>query len=128
MSSSKVEARHSAHDGHAGAATAHPAADAAVADGEAANVAIHDLVAEVQDLLSQLAHVADPDIARLRARLTGTLATAKRSIVQSGQGIRRRTRAVVRGGDAYVRHNPWQAVGIAAVAGAVVGLLAFRRK
>ena len=29
--------------------------------------------------------------------------------------------------DAYVRSNPWRAVGIAAVAGALIGFLASRR-
>ena len=88
---------------------------------------VHDLMADVQDLLGQLAHVADPDIARLRTKVTETLATAKRSVTDGADQIQRHARDVVRVGDTYVRNQPWQAVGIAAVVGALVGVLVARR-
>jgi len=88
---------------------------------------VHDLLANIQDLLGQLAHVADPDIARLRARLTETLSSAKRAVTSGSEHVRRQVRAGVRGGDAYVREQPWQAVGIAAAAGLLIGFLVAKR-
>ena len=88
---------------------------------------IRDLMTDVQDLLGQLAHVADPDIARLRTKVTAALATAKRSVTDGAEHVQRSAREAVRAGDTYVRDQPWQAVGIAAVVGAVVGVLLARR-
>jgi ElaB/YqjD/DUF883 family membrane-anchored ribosome-binding protein len=122
MNSGKVDTRQATPDGHAGTAEHHAAAAPTPGD-----EAVHDLVADVQDLLSQLAHVADPDIARLRVRVRDTLAAVRQSVARSGAAVRSGTRDVVRGSDRYVRHNPWQAVGLAAAAGAIVALLASRR-
>jgi ElaB/YqjD/DUF883 family membrane-anchored ribosome-binding protein len=88
---------------------------------------VHNLLADIQDLLGQLAHVADPDIARVRARLLDTLATARRAVTDGSEQIRRQVRNGVRGGDAYVRNQPWQAVGIAAAAGLLIGFLVAKR-
>ena len=88
---------------------------------------VHNLLADIQDLLGQLAHVADPDIARLRSRVSETLTTAKRAVAAGSDQVRRQVRAGVRGSDAYVRSQPWQAVGIAAVAGLLVGFLVAKR-
>jgi ElaB/YqjD/DUF883 family membrane-anchored ribosome-binding protein len=88
---------------------------------------VHNLLADIQDLLGQLAHVADPDIKHLRVRLTETLNSAKRAVTEGSEQIRRQVRAGVRGGDAYVREQPWQAVGIAAAAGLLIGFLVAKR-
>ncbi len=84
---------------------------------------IQNLLADIQDLLGQLAHVADPDIARVRARLAETLATARRAVTEGSKQVR----AQIRAGDTYVRDQPWQAVGIAAAAGLVIGFLFGKR-
>lgn len=88
---------------------------------------VHNLLADIQDLLGQLAHVADPDIARVRARLSESLATARRAVAEGTEQVRTQVRNGVRGGDAYVRNQPWQAVGIAAAAGLLVGFLVAKR-
>ncbi len=88
---------------------------------------VHSLLADIQDLLGQLAHVADPDIARVRARLSESLATARRAVTEGSEQVRAQVRSSVRSGDAYVRNQPWQAVGIAAAAGLVIGFLVAKR-
>ena len=88
---------------------------------------VHHLLSDIQDLLGQLAHVADPDIARVRARLTESLATARRAVAEGSEQVRAQVRSGVRGGDAYVRNQPWQAVGIAAAAGLLIGFLVAKR-
>jgi ElaB/YqjD/DUF883 family membrane-anchored ribosome-binding protein len=85
------------------------------------------LIADVQDLLSRLAHIADPEIARVRAKVEQALATAKRALADGTDRVQRRAKNAMSTGDLYVRDNPWQAVGIAAAAGLVVGVLVARR-
>jgi ElaB/YqjD/DUF883 family membrane-anchored ribosome-binding protein len=82
-----------------------------------------DLTADVQNLLGRIAHVADPEIARLRARIERRLAIAKKTLADGTDRVQRHAKDV----DSYVRDRPWQAVGIAAAAGLVVGFLAARR-
>jgi ElaB/YqjD/DUF883 family membrane-anchored ribosome-binding protein len=88
---------------------------------------IRNLTADVQDLWSRLAHVADPEIARLRAKVGRSLVRAKRTLAGGTARVQRHAKNAMTAGDSYVRDNPWQAVGIAAVAGLVVGLLVARR-
>ena len=88
---------------------------------------VRDLMADVQDLLGKVAHVADPEIARLRAKVEGGLATAKQAFATGADQVQRTGRAAAAAGDDYVRTQPWQAVGIAAVAGLLIGFLAGRR-
>lgn len=88
---------------------------------------VHNLLADIQDLLGQLAHVADPDIARVRARLVETLTTARRAVSEGSKQVRTQVRNGVRSGDDYVRNQPWQAVGFAAAAGLVIGFLVAKR-
>jgi ElaB/YqjD/DUF883 family membrane-anchored ribosome-binding protein len=88
---------------------------------------VHDLMAHVQDLLGQLAHVADPEIARLRAKVSKALETTTRAVTNGSQRVQRHTKDAIRAGDAYVRDQPWQAVGVAAVVGLIAGILVARR-
>jgi ElaB/YqjD/DUF883 family membrane-anchored ribosome-binding protein len=85
------------------------------------------LMADMQDLLGRVAHLADPEIARLRARVEHGLATAKRAFADGTDRVQRHAKDVMNAGDGYVRDQPWQAVGIAAAAGVVVGFLFARR-
>ena len=86
-----------------------------------------NLMADVQDLLGRIAHLADPEIARLRARVERGLVTAKNTLADGTGRVQRHAKDVMNAGDGYVRDQPWQAVGIAAAAGFVVGLLVARR-
>jgi ElaB/YqjD/DUF883 family membrane-anchored ribosome-binding protein len=88
---------------------------------------IRNLTADVQDLLSRLAHVADPEITRLRAKVERALATAKRTLADGTDRVQRQAKNAMTVGDLYVRDRPWQAVGVAAAAGLVVGFLVARR-
>ena len=53
---------------------------------------ISDLMADVQDLLGRVAHVADPEVIRLRAKVADALSTAKASIAQGSDSVRRHAR------------------------------------
>jgi ElaB/YqjD/DUF883 family membrane-anchored ribosome-binding protein len=88
---------------------------------------VGNLIADVQDLLSRLAHVADPEISRVRAKVEQALTTAKRALADSTDRVQRQAKNAMSVGDLYVRDNPWRAIGIAAAAGLVVGVLVGRR-
>ena len=103
------------------------ASDAAKRLRNAGGQEVRDLMADVQDLLGQVAHVADPEIARLRTKVEGGLATARKALTTGADQVQKAGRDAMADGDDYVRDQPWQAVGVAAVAGLLVGFLVGRR-
>lgn len=86
-----------------------------------------DLMSDVQALLGRVAHVADPEIARLRAKLEHGIAAARLNSESRLNQVRRRAVDAVSAGDGYVRDRPWQSIGVAALAGVIVGVLVGRR-
>src|SRR5271166_2823419 len=86
-----------------------------------------NLTADVQNLLGRIAHVADPEIARLRAKIERGLATARKTFADGTDRVQRHAKDAMTAGDSYVRDRPWHAVGIAAAAGLIVGFLVGRR-
>ncbi len=88
---------------------------------------LSNLIADVEDLLQKVAHVADVDVARLRERVQGKIATAKDTLAAGGKRISETAREAAGATDKYVRRSPWQAVGLAALTGAAVAYLFSRR-
>jgi ElaB/YqjD/DUF883 family membrane-anchored ribosome-binding protein len=103
------------------------AGDAAQKVREIAGQEVRTLLADVQDLIGRVAHVADPEIARLRTRIEGGLATTRKALADGTDQVQRQARAALATSDRYVHEQPWQSVGIAAVAGLLVGFLVGRR-
>jgi ElaB/YqjD/DUF883 family membrane-anchored ribosome-binding protein len=88
---------------------------------------VQNLVADVEDLLKKVTNTSDADVAKLRARVQERIGSIKDSLAASSQRLTRTARAAASSTDDYVRESPWQAVGIAALAGALVGYLLSRR-
>jgi len=63
----------------------------------------------------------------VRQRMTDRLAHARRSLAETEALLLEKGRAAAKGADTYVKENPWNAVGIAAGAGFVLGLLVRRK-
>ena len=104
--------------------------DASEGAGNIKNVAtaeVKNLIADVEDLVARIADLKDADVARLRNRVTRAVSSAKDSLTEHADTLRRQARRVASTADDYVHDSPWQAVGIAALVGAVVGILAARR-
>jgi ElaB/YqjD/DUF883 family membrane-anchored ribosome-binding protein len=55
------------------------------------------------------------------------LGAAKSALADSASQVRDQARQLTKTTDSYVRDNPWQVVGIAAVVGVVLGVLMSRR-
>lgn len=81
------------------------------------------LVADAETLLANAGEDADEETTKLRARL--------RSALEESQDLYHRARDSAREQidvcDNYVCSHPYHAIGIAAAAGAIVGMLAVRR-
>jgi ElaB/YqjD/DUF883 family membrane-anchored ribosome-binding protein len=85
------------------------------------------VVADAEELLRATASQAGEKAAAARARIEASLATAKVKLSEAEQALLEKTKQAAKATDEYVQENPWQAVGIAAVAGLVLGVLIARR-
>ena len=93
----------------------------------AANQEVRKLIADVEELIRRVADAADPELARLRAKVESTVATTKRAISDGTEQVQRQAKDAFEASDRYVRDQPWEAIGIAAIAGLAIGLLVGRR-
>jgi ElaB/YqjD/DUF883 family membrane-anchored ribosome-binding protein len=93
----------------------------------AASGEIKNLISDVEDLMARIADLKDADVVRVRGKVQRAVDATKQSLSDSADTIRRRAQEVASTADDYVRESPWQAIGIAALVGAVVGILAARR-
>lgn len=104
--------------------------DAKHAAGTIKNVAadeLKNLIADVEELIARIADLNDVDVASVRNKVMSTVAAAKESLAQSADAMKRQAQDVWSGADDYVRESPWAAIGLAALVGAVAGILVARR-
>jgi len=85
------------------------------------------LIADSEELLRASAGQAGEKIAAARERVQASLATAKVKLADAERAVVEQTKKAARAADEFVHENPWKAVGIAAAAGVVLGLLINRR-
>jgi ElaB/YqjD/DUF883 family membrane-anchored ribosome-binding protein len=92
-----------------------------------ANGQINSFLQNVEDLTKALKDVETPDIARVKAKVKIALAAAKSAVSDTATHLRGHAQQVGKRTDGFVRDNPWQVIGIAAIVGLAVGILASRR-
>jgi len=85
------------------------------------------VVADAEELLRATASQAGEKVSAARERIQASLATAKVKLTDAERVLVDKTKDAAKVADEYVRDNPWQAVGIAAAAGLVLGVLISRR-
>jgi ElaB/YqjD/DUF883 family membrane-anchored ribosome-binding protein len=85
------------------------------------------LIADSEELLRASAGQAGEKIAAARERVQASLATAKVKLADAERAVVEKTKKAAKATDEFVHENPWKAVGIAAAAGVVLGLLINRR-
>jgi len=85
------------------------------------------LVADTEELLRATASQAGEKAAAARERIQATLVTTKAKLIDAERALIDKTKEAARVTDDYVHDNPWQAVGIAAGVGFLLGLLIGRR-
>jgi ElaB/YqjD/DUF883 family membrane-anchored ribosome-binding protein len=95
--------------------------------GTAAGEEVQNLIADVEDLMDRVGDAADPEIRRLRSKVAAAITTAKKSIADGVEQVQGQANQAIEASDRYVRNQPWEAIGIAALAGLAVGFLVSRR-
>jgi ElaB/YqjD/DUF883 family membrane-anchored ribosome-binding protein len=91
---------------------------------------VDDLTAVIRDaenLLRATAAQTGDKVQEIRARAEESVRQAKERLAGIEDEALRHARVLAGEADEYVRGNPWQAVGIAAGIGLVLGLLMMRR-
>lgn len=86
-----------------------------------------NVVADAEDILRATAGVAGEKMVELRERIGDRLRDAKLRIADAEAVLVDKTKAAARVTDDYVNDNPWQAVGIAAGVGFLLGIIIGRR-
>lgn len=84
------------------------------------------VVADAEELLRATASQAGEKVAAARERITGRLAAAKERLEDAEALMIEKTKAAAHATDEYVHDHPWNAVGIAAGVGFLIGALISR--
>lgn len=88
---------------------------------------LRQVISDAEELMRATAHQTDGKITELRERIGENLRQARYKLADAEEAIKAKTREVARATDDYVHENPWKAIGVAAGAGLIVGLLIGRR-
>ena len=85
------------------------------------------VIADAEEILRSTKDLAGEKMVELRAHIGERLADAKVRLAETDAILREKTCAAARVTDTYVKENPWQAVGVAAGIGLLIGIFASRR-
>ena len=85
------------------------------------------VIADAEELLKATTGATGERIAAARARAEQTLRSAREKLSGLDDAVIDQAKEAARTADEYVREHPWGAVGIAAVAGLLLGVLISRR-
>jgi ElaB/YqjD/DUF883 family membrane-anchored ribosome-binding protein len=85
------------------------------------------VISDAEELLRATAGQAGEKISVARLRIEESLADAKRRLADVGVAAGEQARVAARATDQFVHENPWQAVGIGAALGVILGMLISRK-
>jgi ElaB/YqjD/DUF883 family membrane-anchored ribosome-binding protein len=85
------------------------------------------VVSDAEELLKATAGQAGDKVAAVRARAEESIHNAKMRLAANSEMISVRSREVARHADQYIHENPWNAIGVAAGIGLVLGFLIGRK-
>jgi ElaB/YqjD/DUF883 family membrane-anchored ribosome-binding protein len=88
---------------------------------------LHSVVAEAESLLKATAGQVGEGSAELRAKVQASLDRARRHLLDLQDAAVEKAKAAGRATDNYVHENPWQAIGVGAAVGLLLGMLIARR-
>ncbi len=88
---------------------------------------IQNVVSDAQELLKTVQIEGESKLGDVKARVQQQLDSARQMLGQLQTSVQDGAKVAVDTTDAYVRSNPWRAVGVSAALGALIGFLAARR-
>ncbi|HYB51795.1 MAG TPA: DUF883 family protein [Burkholderiaceae bacterium] len=86
-----------------------------------------NVVADAEELLQALGNDGDAKVKAMKSRVQASLNQARERLGDMQSSVVDSAKAAANATDEYVHHNPWQAIGVVAVFGALVGYLIGRR-
>ena len=88
---------------------------------------IRTVIADGEELLKAAADVSGEGFAAARRKFEEKFANARAKLADTSRAALEKTRGTAAATDAYVHRSPWTAIGVAAAAGMLIGILAARR-
>ncbi len=85
------------------------------------------LMADAEDLIKATASHEDGPLSAIRSKALDALNNAKDSLSAAEGTLTEKAKEVAEGADEFVHRNPWEAVGVAAGLGLLIGLFIRRR-
>jgi ElaB/YqjD/DUF883 family membrane-anchored ribosome-binding protein len=85
------------------------------------------VITDSEDLLKAASAVSGEGFAAARVKFEEKLTSARACLAEASRSAAERTKETAAVVDGYVQESPWTAVGVAAVAGMLIGFLAARR-
>ena len=85
------------------------------------------VVGDAEELLRATASQAGEKVGVARERIQASLASARVKLADTERAVLDKTKIAAKATHEYVHENPWQAVGVAAVIGFLLGALITRR-
>jgi len=104
--------------------------ESSITPGAARDQLVADLkavVADAEELLRATKDAAGEKVSAARARAEATIGKARAKLASAEDAAVERAKDAAKSADDYVHEHPWNAVGIAAAAGVVIGVLLARR-
>lgn len=96
--------------------------------GAAISSEVHSFLDDVEVLIQQVSTLGGEDLVGLRNKINQRLAAARTAAEKLGGQVASQARQAVSGTDSYVHRRPWQAIGIGAAFGMLLGLVLARRR
>jgi ElaB/YqjD/DUF883 family membrane-anchored ribosome-binding protein len=88
---------------------------------------VQNVVSEAQELLKTVKDEGATQLDAVRNKMQAQYEVAREKFGEIQTTVTEGAKVAATSTDAYVRSNPWRAVGIAAAAGAILGFLCSRR-
>lgn len=88
---------------------------------------VKTVITDGEDLLKAAREVSGDGFAAARAKFAEKLTSAGTSVADASRAVVEKTREGAAATDDYVHGSPWTAIGVATVAGLLIGFLAARR-
>jgi ElaB/YqjD/DUF883 family membrane-anchored ribosome-binding protein len=87
----------------------------------------NNVLTDIEELIKATTSLTGEDLARAKARLSARVTAAKESVEEISGAIADRARSTAKITDSYVHAQPWQAVGIGAALGLLIGFILAQR-
>ena len=95
--------------------------------GTALSGELRDFLSDIEDLVKATASLTGDELDRAKEKLTERVTAAKESLDELTTEVSARAVKTAKATDAYVHEQPWQAIGVGAGIGFLLGFLVARR-